>query len=166
MKFSSPILVAAVAIVAGIWLSMGISAPQNPPAIASRTIEAHLAVPKDVGRIMMTSCKDCHSYETRWPWYSRLSLVSGFIREDVERARAHMNLSDWSAKLAQGDDETHAASSGMCEELRSDAMPLPKYRWMRSEARLTQADVETLCRWTDRIAGTPGIPTPLAQTVR
>jgi hypothetical protein len=166
MKLPASILVPTLVVVAGIGLKTSMSVSRNPSVVANRRIEAHVAIPKDVEAILLRSCRDCHSFETRWPWYSRLPLVSGFLQRDVERARAHMNFSDWSAKLAQGDDEVHAALSGMCEELRSDSMPLTQYRWLHRESRLTKGDVEIVCRWTDRITGAPPSPVPSAQTLR
>ena len=41
--------------------------PRNPPVVASRTIEAYVPVPGEVEAIMARSCRDCHSFETRWP---------------------------------------------------------------------------------------------------
>jgi hypothetical protein len=124
----------------------------NPPVIAGRPIEAHLAMPSDVEKILSRSCKDCHSYETRWPWYSRLPLVSGVLADDVKHARSYMNLSDWSATIARGKGEEVAALNGICEELRSDAMPLARYRSIHRHTHLTGAEVETVCQWTEKTA--------------
>src|SRR5580704_7213159 len=123
-------------------MSPGMRIAQNPPVIPGRSIEAHLAVPGNVERIFSRSCKDCHSYETRWPWYSRLPVVAGVIGNDVIRARSYMNLSDWSATIAKGKGEEAAALNGICEELRSDSMPLTRYRRIHRHAHLTEAEVD------------------------
>ena len=36
----------------------------------------------------MQVCGDCHSHETRWPWYSHVAPVSWLLEEDVEEARS------------------------------------------------------------------------------
>jgi hypothetical protein len=129
--------------------------PRNPPLIADRTIEAHLTVPKDVEHILARSCKDCHSFETRWPWYSKLPVVSGFLGKHIEKARSKMNLSDWSSKMAEGKDEERATLNGICEELRSNEMPITSYRWLHWDAHLTPAEIETVCNWTATSAKLP-----------
>jgi len=135
-----------------VGLAVVMRVPQNPPVIAGHSIEAHLAVPSGVEKILSRSCKDCHSYETRWPWYSRLPLVSAVVADDVKHARSYMNLSDWSATIAKGAGEERAALNGICEELRSDEMPLSRYRRIHRHTHLTGAEVETICQWTEKAA--------------
>src|SRR5579883_3131417 len=67
----------------------------NPKVTPSHTIEANLEVPANVEKILNDSCKNCHSYETRLPWYGRVAPVSWMLAGDVERARQAMNLSEW-----------------------------------------------------------------------
>jgi hypothetical protein len=151
-KLSAAVVGLATVIIAGFSMSPGMRIPQNPPVIPGHSIEAHLAVPANVEKILSRSCKDCHSYETRWPWYSRLPLVSGVVAEDVKHARSYMNLSDWSATIAKGEGDERAALNGICEELRSDEMPLSRYRRVHRHTHLTGAEVETVCQWTEKAA--------------
>src|SRR6185369_10511429 len=52
-------------------------------------------VPANVMAKIAGSCADCHSETTRYPWYSYVAPVSLLIKSDVERGRAHLNLSRW-----------------------------------------------------------------------
>ena len=67
----------------------------NPPINPTRTIEARTQMPEEVGMLFDMSCSDCHSYETRWPWYSKVAPVSWLVWSDVQEGRSAMNLSDW-----------------------------------------------------------------------
>lgn len=89
---------------------------------------------------------DCHSNETRWPWYSRVAPVSWLVASDVERGRAAMNFSEWSARPEVGASLLYAA----CEAARSARMPPAPYLILHPEARLSHADVQVLCSWTDK----------------
>ena len=151
-KLTAAVVGLAVVAVAGFSVGPASRVAQNPPVIAGHPIEAHLAVPRDVEKILSRSCKDCHSYETRWPWYSRLPLVSVVLADDVRRARSYMNLSDWSATIAKGKGEESAALNGICEELRSDSMPLSWYRRVHRHTHLNAAEVEAVCQWTEKTA--------------
>ena len=151
-KLSAAVIGLAVVTIAGFSMGPATRIARNPPVIAGHPIEAHLAVPSDVEKILSRSCKDCHSYETRWPWYSRLPLVSGVLADDVKHARSYMNLSDWSATIAKGKGEEAAALNGICEELRSDAMPLSRYRRIHRRTHLTPGEVQTVCQWTEKTA--------------
>jgi hypothetical protein len=154
LKICIGILASALAIAAAVWSASSIPGGHNPPIIASHILEARVDVPRNVEVILVRSCKDCHSNETRWPWYSRLPTVSGLVQDDVRRGRSHMNLSEWNRTESLGREEEHAALIGICEELRSGDMPLTRYRRMHSKSGLTQPEVETVCAWTDRAGAT------------
>jgi hypothetical protein len=152
LKLSAAVAGLTAVTIAGFSMGTATLVAHNPPVLAGHPIEAHLAVPSEVEKILSRSCKDCHSYETRWPWYSRLPVVSDVLAEDVKHARSYMNLSDWSAIIAKGKGEEAAALNGICEELRSDAMPLTRYRRIHPHTHLTGAEVETICQWTEKNA--------------
>ena len=120
--------------------------PRNNPAIhAGRTMEAQLDVPPPVRAILNSACKDCHSHETRWPWYARIAPVSWLIARDVERARHAMDLSDWTVRPMSAAGVLLAACTGV----ESQRMPpAAAYRATHPEARLSEEQADTLCSWT------------------
>jgi hypothetical protein len=148
MKLPVSVFVPGIAVLSTILLRSALTVPENPRVETNRTIEARLTVSADVHRILQRSCYDCHSYQTRWPWYGRLPAISEAIQNDVKQARRHLNFSDWAAKLAEGPDEAQASLNGICEELRTDSMPIRHYRWLHHNAALSPPEVETICRWT------------------
>ncbi|MFB3854426.1 MAG: heme-binding domain-containing protein [Vicinamibacterales bacterium] len=118
----------------------------TPPVDPSRAIGAHLAVPQPVADILERSCRDCHSYATRWPWYVRVAPASWFMAGHVREAREHMNLSEWGT-YDRG--EMSELLGEMCGEVRERNMPLPSYLLLHRGARLSDADIELLCGWTE-----------------
>ena len=79
----------------------------NPPVLSD--IEA----PQEVKAVLHAACYDCHSNETRWPWYSYVAPASWLVTSDVTEAREHLNLSEWPsdardrAEAAEHDDLPH-----------------------------------------------------------
>lgn len=118
----------------------------NPPVDESKTIFARVQVKPEVKAIFERSCYDCHSQNTRWPWYSYVAPVSWLVAEDVKEARAHMNLSDWSQYNTL---KSVAKLDQICEEVSNGLMPLPKYLTMHPKAKLTQQDIDEICNWID-----------------
>ena len=119
--------------------------PRTNPAIRrERTIEANLEVPPPVQSILNTACKDCHSHETRWPWYAGIAPLSWIIAGDVERAREALNLSDWTLRPQKAIGALMAACAGA----QGERMPPAAYRAMHPEARLSSEQIDTLCGWT------------------
>ncbi len=114
----------------------------NPPVDPAATYEAVARPGPELAAVLRRACYDCHSNETRWPWYSRFAPVSWLIASDVRQGRAHLNFSEWGRYSAQ------AASRRMeeaCEEVRAGKMPLRNYRVLHPEARLSSEDVERIC---------------------
>ena len=61
----------------------------NPP------LKEDLAAPPHIKTLLRRACYDCHSNETRWPWYTYIAPVSWLILHDVERGRQELNFSEW-----------------------------------------------------------------------
>lgn len=143
LKILKWVLVIVIAVL--ILLQFHRPAKTNPPIDPSKTIEAHTQITPQVAAILDRSCRDCHSYGTRWPWYSHVAPASWLVIDDVNEGRHDMNLSDW------GQYDSSEASNklrDMCREARSGDMPLTSYTFIHRGARLSAEDVKVLCDWT------------------
>lgn len=109
----------------------------NPPA----TNPYPIADPQ-VESILRRSCFDCHSNETKWPWYSEVAPMSWQIADHVKEGREHMNFSDWNEAKAE------KRFGEICEEIREGKMPIPGYEMLHPEAKLSSADMDALCTWS------------------
>jgi heme-binding protein len=139
------------AVIAAIVVGGGIQfvrpARTNPPTDASRTLFTTAAVPAAAADVLRRACRDCHSNDTRWPWYSNVAPVSWWVIDHVNHGRSHFNYSDW-ARYNRSDASRLMKNS--CDFARKGSMPLPPYAWMHSETRLSPPDVEALCGWTEK----------------
>lgn len=118
---------------------------KNPPVETEFTIEANTTMTPEVEEIFARACYDCHSNQTRWPWYSYVAPVSWVITDDVRRAREHYNFSEWATQTPKDADHT---LDEICEEVERGQMPLPSYLWLHSDAQLSEDDIQTVCDWT------------------
>jgi len=117
----------------------------NPSVDSSRTIHSQLQPPPEVASILERSCIDCHSNQTRWPWYSNVAPTSWLLVSHVNQAREHMNLTEW-AKYEQKDAEE--LLEDICKETSKGDMPLPSYLLIHRSSKLSPQDVRTLCEWS------------------
>lgn len=132
---------------AGLVLAMQVFRPSrtNPTFDASRTLQARTHLTEQVGAILDRSCVDCHSNQTRWPWYSQVAPVSWLVANDVREARHHLNFSDWPDKPKVQD----ANLVMMCHQVERGSMPLASYTWMHRGSKLSPQDVRAICDWTE-----------------
>lgn len=100
----------------------------------------------DVAALFRSSCYDCHSDQTRWPWYSYVAPVSWMISQDVQGARHHVNLSEWPAT---NQELARRKMEDMSDAIDDDDMPPPKYTLIHRDARLTSQQRQRLTDWLD-----------------
>jgi hypothetical protein len=120
----------------------------NPPVVPGRTIEANLPVPASVSSLLHRVCANCHSNETKWPWYARIAPLSWAIAIDVNSARGVMNLSEWSSGPGANRSAAISWLTMACADVEADRMPLGRYRLLHPEARLSAQEKAMLCEWT------------------
>jgi mono/diheme cytochrome c family protein len=89
--------------------------------------------------LFFRACKDCHSHETVWPWYSHVAPMSWLVQYDVDEARSHFDVSEWGREHNEGDEAA--------EMVREGEMPLWYYLPAHPEARLSDAERDELRRW-------------------
>lgn len=106
----------------------------NPPA----TGEPAWNTP-ETRNLFMRACGNCHSNETKWPWYSRIAPASWLVQSDVDEAREKFNTSEWGRK------EKNRGTSA-AEELKDGDMPPFYYLPAHPEAKLTDSDKDQLLK--------------------
>lgn len=120
----------------------------NPPTNPARRLSSHVKIPPDVAAVLTRSCGNCHSNETRWPWYAYVAPVSWSVIGHVHNGRDHWNLSAWPTSPEEGVE----LLDSICKEVKQKRMPLPSYTWIHRDARLTDAERKLLCQWATRAA--------------
>ena len=100
--------------------------------------------PKAVLNILETSCYDCHSNNTTYPWYNNIAPVSYWIADHIEHGKGHLNFSEW-ASYDKGKKE-HKLEE-VIETVESAEMPLKEYTWTHEEARLSDEERKALIEW-------------------
>jgi len=118
----------------------------NPPLPPGGDISATNPPPPQIAALLHAACYDCHSDETRWPWYSHVAPASWLVVSDVNDGRERLNFSDWPK------DSERAAKKmdRMSEELDYKEMPPGKYTLLHPEARLTADQRKQLMQWLDQ----------------
>jgi hypothetical protein len=149
-RFLNPQVIrrAAVAVIVGaVAIQLARPARTNPPTDPARTMMAVAHPTPEAEAVIVRGCRDCHSHDTRWPWYSNVAPMSWFVIDHVNHGRRHFNYSDW----AQYDrDQIPRLLKDICGLTRKDEMPMTSYLWFHPDARLSDRDVAQLCDWTER----------------
>jgi len=96
-------------------------------------------------KLARRACFDCHSNESRWPWYSYVAPVSWLVQHDVDEGREHLNFSEWDRPSDDADEAS--------EVVRNKEMPPWLYVPAHPEANLSPQEREQLAAGFDRMFG-------------
>jgi hypothetical protein len=118
----------------------------NPPAPGPDHVYA--TAPANVRTVLDDYCKDCHSNQTAWPWYSYVAPFSWIVAHDVHKGRRKLNFSEWDTYSPKKRGEKLEA---ICDQVVNGDMPDGKYLLIHRNARLTQQEQEAVCTWVESL---------------
>ena len=104
-------------------------------------IELHYNVPKNVGTILQTSCYDCHSNNTKYPWYNNVQPVASWLNSHVIDGKKHLNFDEFNAYPL---DRKIKKLKEIGETLEENEMPLSSYTLIHGDAKLSDAEKKCL----------------------
>lgn len=110
----------------------------NPP------VTADLNAPAEIKAILKNSCYDCHSNQTKFPWYSSVAPISWMIADHVKEGRAELNFSDWEKLSYQNKSNL---KKKIWEEVNNDEMPLSGYTIVHPTAQIDEMKKLAIKNW-------------------
>jgi hypothetical protein len=100
--------------------------------------------PQHLADIMKTSCYDCHSNNTIYPWYDRITPVNFWVTDHIKHGKKHLNFSEWDSYSAK--KKAHKLDE-FIEMIEDKEMPLSSYTLTHQDAKLSDADIAELTNW-------------------
>ena len=113
----------------------------NPP------ITGEINAPEKVKVIFKEACWDCHSNETKWPWYSYIAPVSFFIESDVSEGRKHLNFSEWEK---YNDRRKSRKKEEIWEQVNNGDMPMKTYTYLHPKSNLDYTQKSIIKDWSTK----------------
>jgi hypothetical protein len=136
------IIVAAVAAFAALQFT---TPPHTNPPVKNDFLTL-MNPPPNIAAMFRSACYDCHSDETRWPWYSSVAPMSWKIAQDVDEGREQLNLSEWPSDNPK---RAWKKMENMSDEIDQKSMPLKKYTLIHKDARLSDDQRNELTQWLE-----------------
>lgn len=108
-------------------------------------------VPDTVAVILDKACNDCHSNNTRYPWYAEVQPVGWWLANHVDGGKRHLNLNSFtSLPIAR----QKKRMDDCIEQLDNGEMPLDSYTWIHTSAKLSEGEKAALKSWCQGIIDT------------
>jgi hypothetical protein len=113
--------------------------------------------PPAIKTILAESCYDCHSDNTRYPWYTRIQPAGWWMQHHVTEGIAELNFSQFGTYTAK---RALRKLEKLTKETKDREMPLTSYLIIHREAKLTDTQIQQLGNWAEGIRAR--IPAPTA----
>ncbi len=120
--------------------------PQKNTAagISANDITTKYAVPQNVQQILKTSCYDCHSNNTVYPWYSNIQPVAWWLKDHIDEGKKELNFSVFASYRIGRQYRKLEEING---EVKENKMPLESYTLIHGDAKLSDEQKLTLATW-------------------
>lgn len=105
-------------------------------------------VPREVKSILMVSCYDCHSNNTRYPWYHKVQPMSWYLEGHVEDGKEELNFSEFGS---YSNRMQKAKLRSILSQVEDGEMPLSSYTLLHNEAKLTAEEKQILMKWIEEM---------------
>ncbi|MDH5033465.1 heme-binding domain-containing protein [Chryseobacterium cucumeris] len=115
---------------------------------SDNAIEKHYQVPVHVLGLLKTSCYDCHSNTTAYPWYNNIQPVKWWLADHVNSGKRHLNFDEFNSyskekKIKKLDE--------VAETIREGEMPLTSYAVVHQNAKLTDTQKSEIEQWVNEV---------------
>lgn len=116
----------------------------NPPIDKGMDFISIKNIQPEIANTIRTSCYDCHSNETQYPWYSSIAPASWWLKNHINEGRSHLNFSIF----ATYEPKRQIHKMEECVEmLEKHEMPLESYYLGHQNAKLTDVQRQDLIKY-------------------
>jgi hypothetical protein len=114
----------------------------------SKGISSVYKVPDSVHQVLLKACYDCHSDNTRYPWYANIQPVYWWMNGHINDGKKHLNLDEFAAQTPQKQAKW---IRHIYEQIDSNEMPIDSYMWIHKDAILTNDEKTAVSNWAHAI---------------
>lgn len=105
-------------------------------------------VPERIQARLKTSCYDCHSNNTNYPWYNKIQPTSMLLERHIKEGKEELNFSEFGAYSRR---KQKSKFKSIISQIEKEEMPLLEYTFIHRDAILSETDKEMIINWINEI---------------
>jgi len=109
-------------------------------------ITVNFPLATDAKAALEQSCYDCHSNNTRYPWYANVQPVAWWLQGHVNDGKKHLNFSEFGTYAPE---KQHHKFEEIKEAVTEGWMPLESYTWIHKTSVLSKEQSAAIAKWCD-----------------
>ena len=107
-------------------------------------------VPNKIEKKIKTSCYDCHSNNTKYPWYNKIQPAAWFLEDHIKEGKAELNFNEWDS-LSNRRKASKLRS--IIKQLENSKMPLDSYTFIHKDAVFSDDEKEEVIGFMQKLKG-------------
>ena len=112
--------------------------------VLSTDITKIYSVPNSVQSILKTSCYDCHSNNSHYPWYFNIQPAAWLMANHIKEGKADLNFSDFGS---YSQHHQRSKLKTIADQVNDDEMPIWSYTLIHKNTILSKQQKETIANW-------------------
>lgn len=104
-------------------------------------------VPANIEGILKTSCYDCHSNYTNYPWYSNVQPFGWWLANHIKEGKSELNFNDFGSYSKR---RQLSKLKAIGESINDASMPLSSYILIHRNAKLSAEDKQMIIDWAGK----------------
>jgi hypothetical protein len=123
-------------------------AKNQQEGISPNHITKLAAIPDDVNAILEKACNDCHTNNSRYPWYFNIQPVGIWMDDHIKEGKRGLNFSEYTNRSLRFQ---YHKMEDLVEQVKEGGMPINSYTWIHKDAILTEQEKTKLIDWANSV---------------
>ncbi|HEV8079211.1 MAG TPA: heme-binding domain-containing protein [Chitinophagaceae bacterium] len=123
-------------------------AKNRSESISANDISTKYAVPDSIQHILKVACNDCHSNNTRYPWYAEIQPVAWWLNNHVVDGKKDLNFSEFTKYRIR---KQYRKLEEINDLVKENAMPLASFTWIHKDAVLSSQQKLAIAAWSSSL---------------
>lgn len=121
---------------------------ENYEPVSAANFTSVYTVPENIKTVLSTSCYDCHSNNTNYPWYSSVQPARFFMESHIKEGKENLNFDEFGSYSKR---KQRSKLESMVEQIEENKMPLKSYILMHKKAKLTARQKKEVMDWISKV---------------
>jgi hypothetical protein len=121
---------------------------KNNSGLAVNDIHNVHEVPAELDSVFKSSCYDCHSNNTVYPWYSNVQPVAMWLGNHIKDGKKELNFSEFASYSIR---KQYKKLQEINEQVKEKEMPLKSYTIIHTSSKLDDGQRLLISEWTSNL---------------
>lgn len=105
-------------------------------------------VPKDIQKQLQVSCYDCHSNNTKYPWYNTIQPIAWFLEHHINEGKGELNFNEWGS---YSNRRKNSKLKSIISQIEDNKMPLKSYTFIHSNSIFTNTEKQEIIKYFNQL---------------